>query len=160
VKRTPEVAIIILNWNSGLHTRDCLASLAQLDYGAYWPLVVDNGSTDDSLQRVREAFPEVPILENGRNLGFTGGNNIGLRWALERGADYMLLLNDDTEVAPDFLRQLVERLSGWLGRRSGTSTNLRSSGRQVGRSTAGADRRACWGSTNATRVSSGWCRGT
>jgi len=108
VKRTPEVAIIILNWNSGLHTRDCLASLAQLDYGAYWPLVVDNGSTDDSLQRVREAFPEVPILENGRNLGFTGGNNIGLRWALERGADYMLLLNDDTEVAPDFLRQLVE----------------------------------------------------
>lgn len=108
MKRTPEVAIIILNWNSGLHTRDCLASLAQIDYKSYWPLVVDNGSTDDSLQRVREAFPEVPILENGRNLGFTGGNNIGLRWALERGADYMLLLNDDTEVAPDFLRQLVE----------------------------------------------------
>ncbi len=108
MEHEPTVAIIILNWNSGLHTRDCLASLAQLDYGSCFTLVVDNGSTDRSLQHVRDEFPGVTILENGRNLGFTGGNNVGMEWAMGQGADYMLLLNDDTEVAPDFLHRLVE----------------------------------------------------
>ena len=70
--------------------------------------MVDNGSTDDSVRTIREQFPSATIVETGRNLGFTGGNNVGMPWALRRGADFALLLNNDTEVAPDFLRCLVE----------------------------------------------------
>jgi GT2 family glycosyltransferase len=104
----PQVTIIILNWNGLTDTLECLASLSRMDYPAYDVVVVDNGSTDRSPAVVRERFPDVTLIENDENLGFTGGNNVGLRWALEQGADYALMLNNDTEVAPDFLRLLVE----------------------------------------------------
>jgi GT2 family glycosyltransferase len=84
-----------------------LESLARLDYPTYTTVVVDNGSTDGSAPAVRERFPEAVVVENGRNLGFTGGNNVGLRYALERRADYALLLNNDTEVTPGFLSKLI-----------------------------------------------------
>jgi GT2 family glycosyltransferase len=71
-------------------------------------LLVDNGSTDDSVAYIREHYPEVIILENRENLGFSGGNNVGMRYALEQGAEYILLLNNDTEVAPDFLDELIK----------------------------------------------------
>ena len=73
-------------------------------------LVVDNGSTDGSEEAVRGAFPTVSILQTGANLGFAGGNNAGIRYALDRGADAVLLLNNDTEVEPDFLKPMVDRL--------------------------------------------------
>jgi GT2 family glycosyltransferase len=104
----PRVTIIVLNWNGLADTLECLESLSRLDYPAYEMVVVDNGSTDGPPAAIRERFPDVTLIENGENLGFTGGNNVGLRWALEQGADYMLLLNNDTVVAPDFLRLLVE----------------------------------------------------
>jgi GT2 family glycosyltransferase len=108
----PRVTIIVLNWNGLADTLACLESLSRLDcadqVGAYEVMVVDNGSTDGSPAAIRERFPGVTLIENGRNLGFTGGNNVGLRRALERGSDYALLLNNDTEVTPDFLRLLVE----------------------------------------------------
>ena len=103
----PRVAIIVLNWNGLTDTLECLESLASLDYPAYEVVVVDNGSTDGSPDAIRERFTDVTVVENGENLGFTGGNNVGLRRALEQGADYALLLNNDTEVAPDFVRLLV-----------------------------------------------------
>ena len=103
------VTIIVLNWNGLADTSACLESLARLDDGvAHEVLVVDNGSTDGSPSVIRERFPGVHVVETGKNLGFAGGNNVGLRWALERGSEYALLPNDDTEVAPDFLRLLVE----------------------------------------------------
>ena len=105
----PQVTIIILNWNGLADTLACLESLMHLDYtGDCEILVVDNGSTDGSPPIIRERFPGVTLIEVGENLGFTGGNNVGLQWALERGSDYALLLNNDTEVAPDFLRLLVK----------------------------------------------------
>lgn len=104
----PRVAILVLNWNGLRDTLDCLASLEHLDYPNYGVVVVDNGSTDGSPSAVRERFPRVSVIENGENLGFAGGNNVGMRHALERGVDYVLLLNNDTEVAPDFLSLLVE----------------------------------------------------
>jgi len=104
---TPRVVIIVLNWNGLSDTLECLESLAGLDYPAYEVVVVDNGSTDGSLDAIRERFTGVTLVENGENLGFTGGNNVGLRRALEQGADYALLLNNDTAVAPDFVRLLV-----------------------------------------------------
>ena len=106
-QRHPLVAIVILNWHGWRDTIACLDSLAGLDYSNYRVLVVDNGSTDDSVARIRAARPEVPIIETGRNLGFSGGCNVGIRRALEDGADYVWLLNNDTTVDPQALRAMV-----------------------------------------------------
>ena len=102
------VMIIVLNWNGLADTLACLASLARLDYLAHEVVVVDNGSTDDSVATVRATYPRVTLIETGENLGYVGGNNVGLEYARAMEADYALLLNNDTEVAPDFLRLLVE----------------------------------------------------
>lgn len=102
------VAIIILIWNGKEDTLECLRSLQADTYPEKEIIVVDNGSTDDSVEAIRTQFPSVTILQNGTNLGFTGGNNIGIRYALENSADYIFLLNNDTSLEPDALRHLVE----------------------------------------------------
>ena len=103
--------IIVLNWNGREDTLACLRSLqdAQLPYTTKI-LVVDNGSEDGSEAAVRESSPQVDLLQTGSNLGFAGGNNAGMGYALERGADAVLLLNNDTEVAPGFLSPMVDAL--------------------------------------------------
>jgi GT2 family glycosyltransferase len=104
----PRVLIIILCYNGIDLTRACLVSLGRLNYAAFDILVVDNDSHDQTPAVVRAEFPKVQVIEAGANLGFAAGNNIGLRRALERNYDYALLLNNDTEVAPDFLVRMVE----------------------------------------------------
>jgi GT2 family glycosyltransferase len=106
--KSPQVAVIVLNWNGRDDTLACLASLSQLDYPACDTVVVDNGSSDDSVVSIRAAYPQVTLIEAGDNLGYAGGNNVGLEYAKTMDADYALLLNNDTEVAPDFLGLLVE----------------------------------------------------
>jgi GT2 family glycosyltransferase len=71
--------------------------------------VVDNGSSDGSEEIIRRHFPDFELLQTGSNLGFAGGNNVGIRHALDSGADYVWLLNNDTTVAPDSLSELVRR---------------------------------------------------
>ena len=83
-------------------------------------MLVDNGSRDDSVPRLRAAFPQVRLLPQGRNLGFTGGNNVGIRDELARRAEYILLLNNDTVVATDTIIALEEAAraapkAGFLG---------------------------------------------
>jgi GT2 family glycosyltransferase len=104
----PRVAIIVLNWNGLNDTTACLESLARLDYPSYEVVLVDNGSSDGSPAILRRQFPTLTILETGANLGYAGGNNVGLRYACERRADYALLLNNDTELDAAFLRILVD----------------------------------------------------
>ncbi len=105
----PRVAIIVLTYNGLADTLACLASLEGLDYPreCYRVVVVDNASQDGTPTVVREAYPQVVVIENGANLGFAAGNNVGLRYALAHGYDYALLLNNDTEAAPDMLTELV-----------------------------------------------------
>lgn len=105
---SPSVAIIILNWNNWQDTIECLESLAQIDYPNYQIIVVDNGSTDDSAARIRERFPTIQLLETGKNLGFSGGVNLGITQAGKR--DLILLLNNDTLVAKNFLTELVKTI--------------------------------------------------
>jgi GT2 family glycosyltransferase len=105
---TPHVSVILLNWNQPEFTLDCLDSLQTIDYPAFDVIVVDNGSVDGSPARIRAAYPELTLIENSRNLGFAAGNNVGIAHALANGADYVLLLNNDTEVAPNLLRALVD----------------------------------------------------
>jgi len=105
----PRVAIVVLTYN-GIHdTLACLQSLDRLAYPVecYDVVVVDNASHDDTPARVRAAFPRTIVIENPANLGFAAGNNVGLRYAQAHGYDYVLLLNNDTEVAPDMLDHLV-----------------------------------------------------
>jgi GT2 family glycosyltransferase len=106
--REPRVSIVVLNWNSFQVTLDCLLSLRKADYRNFEVVLVDNGSTDSSSEQLVESIPEIRLIKNGTNLGFAAGCNVGMRDALGRGADYVLLLNNDTVVAPDFLTQLVQ----------------------------------------------------
>ncbi len=103
------VYVLLLNWNNWRDTNECLSSLTQLNYDDWKVIVIDNGSTDNSVSRIRNRFPEVDIMELGENLGYAKGNNAGIRVALERGADYVWLLNNDTTVEAHALRALVER---------------------------------------------------
>lgn len=108
VKHQDSVFAIVLNWNGWEDTLDCLSSLENLDYPTYEVVVVDNGSTDGSEEKIREAYPDIVVLQTGENLGFAGGNNAGIRYALERGADYVWLVNNDAVVDPGSLTALVK----------------------------------------------------
>ena len=108
----PEVAVVILNWNNAPDTIACLASVGRLDYPSTYVVVVDNGSTDGSVDRIRRAHPSIPIVETGQNLGYAAGNNVGLGHALARGVDYVCVLNNDTILAPDALTMLVREAEG------------------------------------------------
>jgi len=102
------VAIVVLNWNGWQDTLACVASLQALTYGNFEILVVDNGSTDDSVAEIQSAFPDVTLLLSGANLGFGGGCNVGIRHALAQGADYVWLINSDATVASAALTALVQ----------------------------------------------------
>ena len=99
-------AIVVLSWNGREDTLACLRSLAEVDWPGLDVICVDNGSADGSASAVREQFPDVTVIENGANLGYAGGNNVGIRAALERGAGWVLLLNNDATLAPDAIREL------------------------------------------------------
>ncbi|HET8826169.1 MAG TPA: glycosyltransferase family 2 protein [Terriglobales bacterium] len=103
----PCVYVVLLNWNGWQDTVECVRSLRNMDYGNWRGLIVDNGSTNDSVARLKELCPGVPIIETNRNLGFAAGNNIGIRSALESGADYVFVLNNDTAVSPSAVSEFV-----------------------------------------------------
>jgi len=153
---SPKVAIIVLSWNGWQDTVECLESLQKIDYPCYEIIVVNNGSTDDSMEMIKKwaegsipintkfvsfnhtskpvrciqyerelaeeggdrrekEFDKLPpnrkltIICTRENLGFAGGNNVGIRYALKKGDfSYFLILNNDTVVAPDFLTRMVQ----------------------------------------------------
>lgn len=129
------VFIILVNWNGWRDTLECLESLMLLEYPEFRFVVCDNGSADDSLDRIktwaghhavscieyrrveaesggdRAADPVLTLIRNDKNLGFAGGNNVGLRYGLARvDVDFFWLLNNDTVVEPDALTHLVARM--------------------------------------------------
>lgn len=108
----PNIAIIILNYNGGKDILECLDSLRHIRYKHHTVLVVDNKSSDDSVKQVylyARQYPDQPIevLELPKNYGYAGGNNRGITRALQKGADYVLILNPDTVVENNFLEELV-----------------------------------------------------
>ena len=107
----PKVSLIILNWNGKEDTIACLESLQKLSYPHVDIILVDNGSTDATVPLIQERFPYVHCIPLPDNLGFAGGNNPGIQYALKKGADYILLLNNDTLVAPDLIESFLTAFS-------------------------------------------------
>jgi len=103
------IAAVVLNWNGRTDTLACLASL-QAQTARTTIYLVDNGSIDDSVDAVRANFPDVTILENGANFGYAGGNNVGIRRALDDGADVVVILNNDTLLEPECIARLTDAL--------------------------------------------------
>lgn len=103
----PKVSIIIVNWNGKEDTLKCIESVLQTDYPNYNIIVVDNASTDDSVKYLKEKYPEIIYLENKENLGWTGGNNTGMEYAIKNGADYCFLLNNDIILDKNCLKELI-----------------------------------------------------
>jgi GT2 family glycosyltransferase len=104
---SPSVLIIVLNWNGKSDTLECLASLQSITYPSLKIVVIDNGSTDDSEETIKEAFPNVTVIQNGENLGYAEGNNVGIRHAMECGADFVFVLNNDTITDANVVSALV-----------------------------------------------------
>jgi GT2 family glycosyltransferase len=103
---------IVLSWNGREDTERCLGALAKVTEPQVEVVCVDNGSTDGSVEGVRDRHPEVHLIENGRNLGFSGGCNVGIRWALDQGAEWVVLVNNDVVVAPDAIAGFAAAAEG------------------------------------------------
>ncbi|PSK99260.1 glycosyltransferase family 2 protein [Cecembia rubra] len=106
-KTHSSVAVILVNWNGYALTKRCLHSLEKVSFTNFSVIVVDNASEDGSYEKLKSEFSFPVFLKNNKNLGFTGGNNRGIAYAMEQGFDYILLLNNDTVVDPGFIEELV-----------------------------------------------------
>jgi GT2 family glycosyltransferase len=104
---TPHVAIVIVTWNGLPDTLACLITLRRLDYPNRQIALVDNASQDGTVETVRRYFPDVHIIANATNTGYVHANNQGIAWALERGADWVLLLNNDVVMHTHALAEMV-----------------------------------------------------
>lgn len=109
---TPRVGVVIPIWNHQEDTLECLTSLQAVTYPNVDVFVVDNGSTDGSADIITAQFPSVDLSILKENQGFARATNVGIRRALERDAQYGLLLNNDTVVAPDMISALVDAAQG------------------------------------------------
>lgn len=103
------IYIVILNWNRKLLTENCIKSVLY-----YYPdylkkiVVIDNASTDGSIKYIKNEFPGIKIIRNRKNLGYSGGSNVGIRFALKNSADYVIILNNDIEIKANFAEGLLK----------------------------------------------------
>lgn len=109
---SPSVHVVVLSWNRREDTLGCLASIDAATYPELSVVCVDNGSSDGSADAVEASFPDVRVSRLAGNLGFAGGMNVGIRAALEAGADHVLTLNNDMVVEPGFVEPLVAAVAG------------------------------------------------
>lgn len=105
------VAIVIVNWNGKRDTLRCLQSLFKESYRDKEIIVVDNGSTDGSVEAIQETYPECTVIAESANIGFAAGNNKGIERAFDRGADAVLLLNNDTTVDANLISSFLSTAS-------------------------------------------------
>lgn len=111
----PLVFVTTLNWNRREDTLECLNSMEQLNYINKRLLLVDNGSEDGTVAAVKERFPSVEVIVNESNLGFGGGTNIGLKYAIDQGAEFILILNNDTTIKSNALEELLSSANRDVG---------------------------------------------
>ncbi len=111
-KKQPSVYIVILNWNGSEDTIELIESLKKISYNNYKIIVVDNNSLQEDIDNLlRRHYDDIQLIINEENLGFSGGNNTGIKLSIEKGADFVLIINNDTIVKPDFLDILVDKFN-------------------------------------------------
>lgn len=104
-----KVSVIILNWNGYKDTTTCVNAVQKSIYPHYEILIVDNASTNESEKVLRKTFPHITFIQTGNNLGYAGGNNIGIEKALKNGSDYVLILNNDCIIDSHLLSEMVQK---------------------------------------------------
>ena len=112
MNESPLVFVIIVNYNGVIYLKTCLSSLEQQTYQNLRVVLVDNASSDNSREFIQKNFPKVFIIQAERNYGFAKGNNLAIKFALDQKADYVFLVNNDTEVERDILEKLVIAAEG------------------------------------------------
>jgi GT2 family glycosyltransferase len=104
-----KVSIILVNYNGRKYNKECLDSILSSDYKNFEVIVVDNASTDNSVEELEEIYKDkITIIKSLVNLGFSGGNNIGIDYAISKGTDYVMLLNNDTYIEPNMISTMLE----------------------------------------------------
>ena len=102
-----KIFVVTLNWNGGEYILDCLDSVSNLINPVEQVIVVDNGSTDGSVDSIKHNFPDVKIIQNEVNLGYSLGFNKGIDYSMEKGADFILIMNNDTVIDSYALGELL-----------------------------------------------------
>jgi len=105
----PKVGIVLVNYNGLNFQNDCIKTIKNMSYSNYEIIVVDNASTDKSMEMLKQYYPEVTIIECEENHGVAKGNNIGIRYAIDNGSQYILLLNNDTEIDAELLTEMIKK---------------------------------------------------
>lgn len=108
--KDPLVYLLILNYKGYDDTCECIESLLEIQYSNCKLLIIDNDSQDGSEERLRERYPDIEIIQTHKNLGFAGGNNVGIKYAMDKSADYIGILNNDIIVDKNFLNVLVSTM--------------------------------------------------
>ena len=108
--KEPLVYIVTINWNGFKDTVECINSLREINYENFKVVIIDNGSKNNEADKLKKKFPNIPIIRNKKNEGFCKANNQGINYALQKVAEYVLILNNDTVPRKDFLSILVEKM--------------------------------------------------
>lgn len=108
IRKFPRISVLILTYNGMDWFDSCFRSVLETDYPNFDVVVIDNNSSDGGPAHLRKNFPEVHVLENHKNRGTAAGYNAGIKYALERGAEYVAMLNQDIKVTENWLRMMVQ----------------------------------------------------
>ena len=108
--KNSKIAIIIVNWKQYQLTKLCLYSLQKIKYDNYQIILIDNESNPKELKKIKNQFDKIITFPNQKNLGFTGANNVGIEYAIKNDFEYVMLINNDTEVEKNFINPLIEVL--------------------------------------------------
>ena len=108
--KNSKVAIIIVNWKQYELTKSCLFSLNKIDCDDHQIILIDNESNQKEFKSIKNQFENIITFSNEENLGFTGANNIGIKYAIKNEFEYVMLINNDTEVEKNFINPLIDSL--------------------------------------------------
>lgn len=108
MSKNPKVGIVILNYNGQVDTMNCLQSILKTTYANFITIVIDNGSIESPLNLITTKYPSVTVIQNKQNLGFAEGSNIGILEALKQKCEFILLLNNDTEIDKDLIQEFIQ----------------------------------------------------